>query len=83
MPWAAFPRRFAVAGARTIRSARSVTSMCSTFAHSSRSHWLVRTGRPVSEANVRGPTSCVAPRVMTTVTSCSALTRREQRSAAL
>src|SRR5262245_10274603 len=83
LPFAALPRKFAVAGATTSTAATSASRMCSTWTSPSRSQGSVATFLPVSAAKVMGPTSFVAARVITTVTSWPRWTSLLQRSAPL
>ncbi|MFO7988576.1 MAG: acetate--CoA ligase family protein, partial [Desulfotignum sp.] len=65
-PWAAFARKFAVAGATTTRSAHCPSPTCSVGS----SQTVVWTGRPLRACHVASPTMRRALAVGTTWTSC-------------
>ena len=68
-PAASSPMRFAVAGANTMASAASASSMCAICCSPSSSMTSATTGRWVRDSKVRGPTNRVAAVVIATSTT--------------
>ena len=77
------PSQWAVAGATTIASAVSATTMWPIRPSGSRARTSVSTGWRVSAANVSGPTNRVADGVSMTTTSAPSARRRRSSSTAL
>ena len=82
-PFAALARKFALAGATTIRSRSRDSSICDMLSGMRGSQRSVQTVWPVSACRVTGVTKRVAASVMTTRTSQPALPRARASPAAL
>ena len=82
-PLAIAPRKCAVAGATTMASALSATTMCPIRPSGSSSRMSVSTGCRDSAANVSGPTNRVAAGLSMTATSAPSARRSRSSSTAL
>ena len=73
----------ALAGATSTALASRVRSMCAMLLGCRASHWLLKTGRPLSACIVTGVMNCAAASVITTCTVAPARTSSRTSSADL